>query len=175
MIGIMTAAVCFHPFQVGPWNSLGARCLLHVMCLVFWLQSCNGKLSYFVELLSVNFYDTIQKIFEFTWFSLIKVFNIKVCVNPSSWSWVDICRRMDRHYECLFVCLWMGLKPVFLLNLGKYSWLEQLSHIFLYCISLIWGLMSEYMNFAQGVPVCMAKYFVKKMKLYHEISALVTE
>jgi hypothetical protein len=112
--------------------------MLHVLCLVFWLQSCNRKLSYFVELLSVNFYDTVpKKNFEFPWYSFIKVFNIKVCENPSSWSWVDTCRLMDRHDEYLFVCLWMGLEPVFLLDLGKYSGLEQLSHIFLCCISLI--------------------------------------
>jgi len=62
MIGIMTAAVCLHPFQAGPQKSLGARFLFRVLCLVFWLQSFNGKLSYFVdELLSVSFYDTIQK------------------------------------------------------------------------------------------------------------------
>jgi len=34
--------------------------------------------------------------------------------------------------------------------------------------------MFEYMNSAQGVTVCMAKYFDKKIKLYHELSAFVT-
>lgn len=33
--------------------------------------------------------------------------------------------------------------------------------------------MSEYMNSPQSVTVCMAKYFDKKIKLYHELSAFV--